>query len=82
MPETFPPAQSALNLRLLLAAGGVVVSVVLGVLVHRALGLGPAVPLYALAAVAAINTAVVLARRRQRRQSHAGADHGHDSLFE
>jgi hypothetical protein len=82
MPETFPPARSALNLRLLLAAGGAVLCLVLGVLAHRALGLGAGLLLYALAAVAVVNTVVVLVRRRQRGQAHRGAGHRHDSLFE
>ncbi len=82
MPETFPPARSALNLRLLLAAGGAVMTAVLGVLVWRAFGLPPALLVFAVTVVAVVNVAVLLRRRGQRDDAHRGADHRHDSLFE
>jgi hypothetical protein len=80
--ETFPPAQSALNLRLALAIGGALLSAFLGVLVLRALGVWPSVPLFLLVVVAAVDIAVILRRKRQRAEAHRGADHRHDSLFE
>jgi CHASE2 domain-containing sensor protein len=80
--ETFPPARSALNLRLALAAGGAVLCLLLGVLAWRALGPLPAVPLLLLAVVAVVNVGVVLLRKRQRSEAHRGAAHRHDSLFE
>jgi CHASE2 domain-containing sensor protein len=80
--ETFPPARSALNLRLALAVGGGVLCLLLGVLVLRALGTLPAVPLLLLAAVAVVDVVVIMRRKAQRRDAHRGADHRHDSLFE
>jgi membrane protein implicated in regulation of membrane protease activity len=61
-----PPAQSALTLRLVLAAFGLVVCVVGGVLVHAAgAPLWFAVVLFVLAAVALVDL-VVVARRKMR----------------
>jgi hypothetical protein len=80
--SSFPPARSALNLRLLLAAFGLAVSVFLGVLVLRALGLVPALALFAVAFAALVDLAVVVRRRRERAAAHRGAGHQHDSLFE
>ncbi len=82
MPESFPPAHSALNLRLALAGFGVLAGIVLGLLALLAVGLVLALPLFAMAAVAAVNAVVVLVRKRQRARAHRGADHRHDSLFE
>jgi cyanate permease len=75
-------AQSALNLRLVLAAFGAVVCTVLAVLVLRAGGLVLALPLAALAVAAVVDLVVVQRRRRARARAHVGADHRHDSLFE
>jgi len=82
MPETFPPAQSALNLRLLLAGGGAVMCAALGVLTWRAFGLPPALLLFLLALGAVVNVVVLLRRRSQRASAHRHSDHRHDSLFE
>ena len=73
---------SPLNLRLVLALGGTVICLVLGVLVLRAFGFGPSVFLFALAVVGLVDVVVIQRRRRQRAASHAGKDHSHDSLFE
>ncbi|MBM2623057.1 hypothetical protein JIG36_46915 [Actinoplanes sp. LDG1-06] len=70
---------SPLNLRLILAAFGFVVCVVLAVLLFRA---GWAVPgwlLLAWAAVAVVDMVVVQLRRRARKRAGSGRDH---SLFE
>ncbi len=75
-------ARSALNLRLVLAAFGAVVCLVLGVLALDVFGVGPALVLFALAAVAVVDLAVVQRRRSARERDHVGADHRHDSLFE
>jgi membrane protein implicated in regulation of membrane protease activity len=75
-------ARSALNLRLVLAGFGAVVCLLLGVLALDAFGVVPAVALFALAAVALVDLAVVQRRRAARGRAHAGADHRHDSLFE
>ena len=75
-------ARSALNLRLVLAAFGAVVCLVLGVLALDVFGVVPAVVLFALAAVAVVDLVVVQRRRAARARAHAGADHRHDSLFE
>jgi membrane protein implicated in regulation of membrane protease activity len=80
--ENFPPARSALNLRLALAVGGGVLCLVLGLLVVRALGVLPAVPLFLLAVVAVVDVVVIRRRKAQRSAAHRGADHRHDSLFE
>ena len=69
---------SALNLRLLLAVFGVVVSAVLAVLVLRA-GYPVVAALFgALALIAAVNVVVVQTRRRARRR----AGDSNRSLFE
>ncbi|MEV1290481.1 DUF6343 family protein [Micromonospora sp. NPDC049679] len=71
---------SALNLRLVLATFGLVVSVVLGVLTARAGYPAPAVILFVLAVVAAIDVVVVQRRRVARhRDEPPGTQH---SLFE
>ena len=75
-------ARSALNLRLVLAAFGAVVCLVLGVLALDVLGVGAAVVLFALAAAAVVDLVVVQRRRSARARAHVGADHRHDSLFE
>ena len=75
-------ARSALNLRLVLAAFGAVVCLVLGVLALDVFGVLPALVLFALAAVAVVDLVVVQRRRSARARAHAGADHRHDSLFE
>ncbi len=75
-------ADSALNLRLVLAAFGAVVCAALGVLALDVFGVVPAVVLFVLAAVAVVDLVVVQRRRSARARSHAGADHRHDSLFE
>ena len=73
---------SPLNLRLVLALGGTVLCLALGVLVLRAFGVGASVFLFALAAVGVVDLVVIQRRRRQRAAEHAGKDHAHDSLFE
>lgn len=75
-------ARSALNLRLALAASGLVVCAVLSVLVLRAGYAAPGLLLLALAVAAAVDLVVVLRRRQRRASEHRGADHRHDSLFE
>ena len=75
-------ADSALNLRLVLAAFGAVVCMLLGVLALDVLGVVPAVVLFVLAVVALVDLGVVQRRRSARARAHAGADHRHDSLFE
>ena len=75
-------ARSALNLRLALAAFGLVVCAVLSVLVLRAGYAAPGLVLLALAVAAAVDLVVVLRRRQRRASEHRGADHRHDSLFE
>ncbi|HWG94170.1 MAG TPA: hypothetical protein VNU66_08110 [Mycobacteriales bacterium] len=83
--ETFPPARSALNLRLVLASGGALLCLFLGLLV-----LGTALPggtvaavlLFVLAAAGLVDAVVLLRRRADRAAAHRGADHRHDSLFE
>jgi hypothetical protein len=80
--ETFPPARSALNLRLVLAVGGALLCLALGVAVVRSIGWLAALPLWVLAIAGAWDAVVVLRRRRQRAEAHRGADHRHDSLFE
>lgn len=80
--ETFPPARSALNLRLLLASGGLVMCLLLGILALRAFGAVPAGLLFLLAAVGLLDVVVLLRRRAERSRAHRGADHRHDSLFE
>lgn len=80
--ETFPPARSALNLRLLLASGGVVLCLFLGLLALSAFGTLPAGLLFLLAAVGVVDVVVILRRRAERSAQHRDADHGHDSLFE
>ena len=75
-------ADSALNLRLALAAFGAVACVLLGVLALDVFGVAPAVVLFVLAAVAVVDLVVVQRRRAARTRAHAGADHRHDSLFE
>ena len=78
-------ARSALNLRLVLALGGAVMSVVLGVLALVAVPAVPAwlgVALIVLAVVGVVDAGVVQRKRAARQRAHAGADHRHDSLFE
>ena len=59
-----PPAQSALTLRLVLAAFGLVFCLVAGLLwLTGDLPVWPAVVLFALAAVAAVDLAVVIRRK-------------------
>ena len=82
MPETFPPARSALNLRLALAVGGALLCLVLSVGVVRALGWLAALPLLVIAVAAVANAVLVARTRRRRAAEHRGADHRHDSLFE
>jgi hypothetical protein len=72
-------AYSALNLRLLFASFGLVVSVVLGVLVARAGYPVPAIVLGLLAVVAAVDLVVIQRRRAARRREQPHARH---SLFE
>lgn len=74
--------QSPLNLRLALAAFGTAVCLAFGVLTLQAFGVGPAVFLFALAAVGIVDLVVIQRRRRQRARSHVGAGHQHDSLLE
>lgn len=75
-------ARSALNLRLVLALGGVILCAVLGVLAWRAFGLLLSLPLFALAVVGVVDAVVVQRRRAARARAHVGKDHTHDSLFE
>ncbi len=75
-------AQSALNLRLALAAFGLVVCAVLSVLVLRAGYALPGLLLLALAVAAAVDLVVVLRKRQRRAALHRGRDHTHGSLFE
>ena len=75
-------AQSALNLRLVLAAFGLVVCTVLSVLVLRAGYAAPGLLLLALAVAAAVDLVVVVRRRQRRAERHRGADHQHRDLFE
>lgn len=75
-------ARSALNLRLVLAAFGLVVCAVLSVLVLRAGYAAPGLLLLALAVAAAVDLVVVLRRRQRRAELHRGADHQHRDLFE
>jgi len=77
-----PETRSALNLRLVLAAFGAVVCLVLGVLVLQVFGIAPALLLFVLAAVAVVDLVVVQRRRSARADAHRGGDHRHDSLFE
>ena len=79
---TEPSVQSALNLRLALAAFGLVVCAVLSVLVLRAGYAAPGLLLLALAVAAAADLVVVARRRQQRAAAHRGADHQHRGLFE
>lgn len=81
-PETFPPARSALNLRLLLASGGAVLCLLLGLLALRAFGPAAAGVLFGLAAVGLVDVVVLLRRRARRAAAHRDSDHRHDSLFE
>jgi hypothetical protein len=73
---------SSLNLRLLLALGGTVLCLLLGVLTLRAFGVGASLFLFALAAVGIVDLVVIQRRRSARSRAHAGADHQHDSPFE
>lgn len=75
-------AQSALNLRLVLAGLGLAVCLVTGLLALRADAVLVGVLLLALAATAAVDLAAVQRRRAARARAHAGADHRHGSLFE
>jgi Flp pilus assembly protein TadB len=69
---------SALNLRLVLAAFGLVTSTIFAVLLFRVGAIGFGWVVVALAVIAAIDLVVVQLRRRARRRS---GDTGH-SLFE
>ena len=75
-------AQSALNLRLVLAGLGLVVCAVLSFFVLRAGYAVAGLLLLVLAVAAAVDLVVVLRRRQRRAEAHRGADHRHDSLFE
>ncbi|BBH70588.1 hypothetical protein ACTI_72730 [Actinoplanes sp. OR16] len=70
---------SPLNLRLALAAFGLVVCTVLSILLFRAGWTVPGWLLAAWAVVAAIDIVVVQLRRRARKRAEGGRDH---SLFE
>ncbi|MGW4467414.1 DUF6343 family protein [Micromonospora sp. NPDC004704] len=71
---------SALNLRLVLASFGLVISVGLGVLVVLTGHWVPAVILFVLAAVAVVDLVIIMRRRAQRRREEPpGTSH---SLFE
>ncbi|MEU4694741.1 hypothetical protein [Actinoplanes sp. NPDC023714] len=70
---------SPLNLRLVLAAFGLVVCTVLAVLLFRAGWTVPGWLLAAWAVAAAIDIVVVQMRRRARKRAEGGRDH---SLFE
>ncbi len=72
-------AYSALNLRLLLAAFGLVTCGVLAFVTARAAWLPAAVVLGLLAAVALADIVVIQRRRAARRREEPGVDH---SLFE
>ena len=74
--------ESALNLRLVLAAFGALLCTVLGVLALDAFGLVAAGVLFLLAVVAAVDLVVVQRRRSARARAHVGQDHRHDGLFE
>jgi len=76
---TFDKPFSALNLRLVLALFGMVVCTVLAVLLLRWGRTVPAGLLGAWAVVAAVDAAVVQARRRARSRAEGGRRH---SLFE
>lgn len=80
--ETFPPARSALNLRLVLAGGGAVLCLFLGVLVLNAFGRLPAALLFLMAVAGVVDVVVLLRRKAERSRRHRGAGHQHDSLFE
>ena len=71
---------SALNLRLVLATFGLVVSLVLGILVARADHPVPAGVLFLLAVVAAVDLVVVQRRRAARRRQDPPDTH--HSIFE
>lgn len=75
-------AESALNLRFVLALGGAVTCTLLAVVALLVSGPAVAVLLIVLAAAAVIDLVVVQQRRRARARAHVGADHRHDSLFE
>lgn len=75
-------AQSALNLRLVLAGLGLVVCAVLSFVVLGGGYAAPGLLLLALAVAAAVDLVVVLRRRQRRAAAHRGAGHRHDSLFE
>jgi hypothetical protein len=80
--ETFPPARSALNLRLALATGGALLCLFLGFLALGAFGRLPAALLFLLAVVGVVDVVVILRRKAKRTRAHDGKDHRHDSLFE
>lgn len=74
-------ARSALNLRLVLALGGGLLCLVLGVfLLQVSVPLG--IALLVLGVVGLTDAAVIQRRRRARAAAHGGSAHGHDSLFE
>ena len=75
----FDSPYSALNLRLVLAAFGVVICTVLAVVLWRLDMPVPAWILAAWAVVAAVDLVVVQLRRRARRRAEGGRDH---SIFE
>ncbi|ASW54553.1 hypothetical protein [Plantactinospora sp. KBS50] len=68
-------AYSALNLRLILASFGLVVSLVFGILVARAGYWPPAALLFLLAVVAAVDLVVVQRRRIARRRAEPPGTH-------
>jgi len=74
--------ESALNLRLALAAFGLVVCVALGVVALQVFGIVPSIVFFVLAAVALVDLVLVQRRRATRARTHRRADHRHDSLFE
>lgn len=73
-------AYSALNMRLVLASFGLVLSLLFGVLAARAGYWVPAVLLFLLAAVAIVDLVVIQRRRAARRRAEPPGTH--HSLFE
>jgi hypothetical protein len=76
---TFDEPYSPLNLRLILAVFGFVVSTVLSIALFRVGWVVPGWLLAAWAVVAAVDAVVVQLRRRARARAEGGRDH---SLFE
>ncbi len=83
MPSSAPPAESALNLRLVLAGFGLVACTALAVLAFGADFTLLGVVLVVLVVVAAVDLVVIVRRRAERGRAEAAAgrrvDHG---LFE